>query len=187
MLQLFEADSQVATLKRQIADQTRDRDRLEAIARGVPGLMAEYADLNRDYDVLRRNHEELLARRESMRIATAADTEADKVKLEVVDPPQVPQNPVAPKRALLDTAVLGLGFAAGVGVAFMLLQFDSSFQTVDELRRLDLPVVGSISLIAAIVPLHRRLLGFGGFAMGVLLLCALWGGLILKMTHSGTA
>jgi polysaccharide chain length determinant protein (PEP-CTERM system associated) len=185
-LQLYEADSLVATLKRQINDQTRDRDRLEAIARGVPGLMAEYADLNRDYDVLRRNHEELLARRESMRIASAADTEADKVKLEVVDPPQVPQNPVAPKRALLDTAVLGLGFAAGIGMAFMLLQFDSSFQTVDELRRLELPVIGSISMIAAVVPLHRRLLGFGSFAMGVLLLCALWGGLMLKMTHPGS-
>jgi hypothetical protein len=186
-LQMFEADSQIATLQRQIADQTKDRDKLEAIARGVPGLMAEYADLNRDYDVLRKNHEELLSRREEMRIASAADTEAEKVKLEVVDPPQVPQNPVAPKRALLDTAVLGLGLAGGIGFAMMLLQFDSSFQTVDELRRLDLPVAGSISLIAAVVPMHRRLLGFGGFAVGVLLLCAVWGGLILKMTHPGTA
>jgi polysaccharide chain length determinant protein (PEP-CTERM system associated) len=186
-LQMLEADSQIATLQRQIADQTKDRDKLEAIARGVPGLMAEYADLNRDYDVLRRNHEELLSRREQMRIASAADTEAEKVKLEVVDPPQVPQNPVAPKRVLLDTAVLGLGLAGGIGFALMLLQFDSSFQTVDELRRLDLPVAGSISLIAAVVPLHRRLLGFGGFAAAVLLLCAVWGGLIFRMTHPGTA
>jgi len=186
-LQMLEADSQIATLQRQIADQSKDRDKLEAIARGVPGLMAEYADLNRDYDVLRRNHEELLSRREQMRIASAADTEAEKVKLEVVDPPQVPQNPVAPKRVLLDTAVLGLGLAGGVGFALMLLQFDSSFQTVDELRRLDLPVAGSISLIAAVVPLHRRVLGFGGFAAAVLLLCAVWGGLIFRMTHPGSA
>jgi polysaccharide chain length determinant protein (PEP-CTERM system associated) len=186
-LQMLEADSQIATLQRQIADQSKDRDKLEAIARGVPGLMAEYADLNRDYDVLRKNHEELLSRREQMRIASAADTEAEKVKLEVVDPPQVPQNPVAPKRVLLDTAVLGLGLAGGIGFALMLLQFDSSFQTVDELRRLDLPVAGSISLIAAVVPLHRRLLGFGGFAAAVLLLCAVWGGLIFRMTHPGSA
>jgi len=186
-LQMLEADSQIATLQRQIADQIKDRDKLDTIARGVPGLMAEYADLNRDYDVLRKNHEELLSRREEMRIASAADTEAEKVKLEVVDPPQVPQNPVAPKRVLLDTAVLGLGLAGGIGFALMLLQFDSSFQTVDELRRLDLPVAGSISLIAAVVPLHRRLLGVGGFAMAVLLLCAVWGGLIFRMTHPGTA
>ena len=186
-LKMLDAESEISSLERQIADQTKDRDRLEAIARGVPGLMAEYADLNRDYDVLRRNHEELLARREQMHIASAADTEADKVKLEVVDPPQVPQNPVAPKRAMLDTAVLLLGLAGGVGFAMMLLQFDSSFQTMDELRKLELPVAGSISMIAAAVPFHRRAIGFGGFAVAVLLLCAVWGGLMFRLTHPGIA
>jgi hypothetical protein len=137
--------------------------------------------------VMRKNHEELLSRREEMRLASAADTEGEKVKLEVVDPPQVPQNPVAPKRVLLDTAVLGLGLAGGIGFALMLLQFDSSFQTVDELRKLDLPVAGSISLIATAVPLHRRLIGISGFAVAVLLLCAVWGGLVLKLTRAGIA
>ncbi len=186
-LQLFETDTGIAQLQRQIADQTKERDRLDTVARGVPGLMAEYADLNRDYDVMRQNHEELLKKREEMRIATAADTDAQKVKLDILDPPQLPQNPVAPKRTLLDTAVLALGFAGGIGFAMMLLQFDSSFQTVDELRKLDLPVAGSISLIAAAVPMHRRLLSFSGFAVAVLLLCAVWGGLVLKMIRSGIA
>jgi polysaccharide chain length determinant protein (PEP-CTERM system associated) len=186
-LQLFENEGVIASLQRQLTDETKERDRLASIARGAPGLVAEYTDLNRDYDVLRKNHEELIARRESMRISSAADTDAEKVKLEVVDPPQVPQIPVAPKRALLDTAVLALGLAGGVGVALMLLQFDSSFQTSDELRKLELPVAGSISLIAAVVPLHRRLLGVGSFAMALLLLCAVWGGLVMRMLHSGVA
>lgn len=186
-LQLFENEGVIASLQRQVTDETKERDRLASIARGAPGLVAEYTDLNRDYDVLRKNHEELIARRESMRISSAADTDAEKVKLEVVDPPQVPQIPVAPKRVLLDTAVLALGIAGGIGAALMLLQFDSSFQTSDELRKLDLPVAGSISLIAAVVPLHRRLLGVGSFAMAIALLCAVWGGLVMKMMHSGAA
>lgn len=94
---------------------------------------------------------------------------------------------MAPKRVLLDTAVLILGLAGGIGAAFMLLQFDSSVQTVDELRKLDLPVAGSISMITAVVPLHRRLLGVGGLVMAVLLLCAVWGGLIVKMIRAGIA
>jgi polysaccharide chain length determinant protein (PEP-CTERM system associated) len=186
-LQLFENEGQLASLQRQITDETKDRDRLASIARGAPGLIAEYTDLNRDYDVLRKNHEELISRRESMRIASAADTDAEKVKLDVVDPPQVPRIPVTPKRVLLDTAVLALGFAGGIGVALMLLQFDSSFQTTDELRKLELPVAGSISMIAAVVPLHRRVLGAGSMAMAVLLLCAVWGGLIMKMLRAGIA
>jgi polysaccharide chain length determinant protein (PEP-CTERM system associated) len=186
-LQLYEGQGTVASLQRQIADGMTQRDELEAIAKGAPGLMAEYTDLNRDYDVLRKNHEELLQRRESMRIATAADTDAEKVKLNVVDPPQVPQIPVAPRRTLLDTAVLGLGMAGGIGVAMMLMQFDSSFQTIDELRRLELPVAGSISLITAVIPLHRRVLSVASFAMAVLLLCAVWGGLMFRMVHAGIA
>jgi polysaccharide chain length determinant protein (PEP-CTERM system associated) len=186
-MQLFDTEGTIATLQRQIDDQTKERDKLEAIARGAPGLMAEFTDLNRDYDVLRKNHEELLARRESMRISAAADTDAEKVKLDVVDPPQVPQIPVAPKRVLLDSAVLALGLAGGVGFALMLLQFDSSFQTTDELRKLELPVAGSISLIATAVPLHRRMLSVTGFAMAVLLLCAVWGGLVVRMLRAGIA
>ena len=186
-LQLFENEGLIASLQRQIADETKERDRLAAIARGAPGLVAEYTDLNRDYDVLRKNHEELIGRREAMRISSAADTDAEKVKLNVVDPPQVPQIPVAPKRVLLDSAVLLLGFAGGIGAVLLLLQFDSSFETTDELRRLELPVAGSISMIAAVVPLHRRLLGIGSLAMAVLLLCAVWGGLIVRMLRAGVA
>ena len=186
-LQLFDNQGTIASLERQIADGNTERDRLDAIARGAPGLLAGYTDLNRDYDVLRKNHEELLQRRESMRIASAADTQAEKVKLDVVDPPQVPQIPVAPKRALLDSAVLGLGLAGGIGFALMLLQFDSSFQTTDELRKLELPVAGSISLVSKVVPLHRRVLAVGGFAAAVLLLCVVWGGLIYRMIHAGIA
>ncbi len=186
-LQLFELEGGLASLKRQIEDETKERDRLAEIARGAPGLMAEYTDLNRDYDVLRKNHEELTARREAMRISSAADTDAEKVKLDVVDPPQVPKIPVAPKRVLLDSAVLALGFAGGIGAAFMMLQFDSSFQTIEELRQLEIPVAGSISLISAVVPLHRRLLSAGSLAMAILLLCAVWGGLIARMVRAGIA
>ena len=186
-LQTFENQGTIASLERQIDDETTERDRLDGIARGVPGLLAQYADLNRDYDVLRKNHEELLARREAMNIASAADQDAEKVKLDVVDPPQVPRIPVAPKRMLLDVAVLGLGLAGGVGSALMLLQFDSSFQTTDELRKLELPVAGSISLVSDVVPLHRRIAGVASFAMGVLLLCAVLGGLLLRMIQAGIA
>jgi len=48
-------------------------------------------------------------------------------------------------------------------------------------------VAGSISMIAASVPLHRRMLSFGGFAVAVLLLCMVWGGLVFKMMRAGIA
>jgi polysaccharide chain length determinant protein (PEP-CTERM system associated) len=187
-LQIFDLQAAIASLNQQIADKTRDRDRLEKIARAQPGLMARYTDINRDYDVLHKNYDELIARREAMRLAAAADTEAEKVKLRVVDPPQVPQVPAFPNRVLLLSAALGIGLAGGVGVAFVLLQFDTSFHSLDELRRMELPVVGGISLIAAAMPLRRRLFSLASFACGVLLLGAAYGGLLLRiLAHHGFA
>lgn len=154
-VRLYEAESLIASLQRQIADATRERDRLEEMARSAPGVQAEFLNLNRDYDVLRKNYDELLARRESMRIASAAEADADKIKIQVIDPPQVPQNPVAPKRGLLVSAVLGIGLAAGVGIAVLLVQFDQSYHTIDELRELGLPVAGGVSLLNVTVARSR--------------------------------
>ncbi len=135
----------------------RYRDRLEKVQREQPGLIAEYQNMDRDYSVLRRNYEELLGRLQSANIAQAADTQADKVKLQIIDPPEIPRLPVAPNRMLLVTGVLLGGLATGVGLTILFGQLDRSFSTVDELRSLGLPVLGGISVLG-LVPLRQRLM-----------------------------
>lgn len=183
-VRLVEAESALSSLQRQLADATRERNRLEEIARGAPGLQAEFMNLNRDYDVLRRNYEELLARRESMRIAAAAEADADKIKIQIIDPPQVPQNAVEPKRALMTSAVLVAAIALGVGLALLLAQFDQSFHTLDELRDLGLPVAGSISMVAVTSP-SARIISVVTFTMAIVLLLGVYGGLLFRIARSG--
>ncbi|MBV8578660.1 MAG: hypothetical protein JOZ58_26955 [Acetobacteraceae bacterium] len=127
--------------------------------------------------MLRRPYEELLDRRESASIAQAANTQADKVKLTIVDPPQIPRLPVSPNRLLLLPAVLLLGLSGGCGVAFLLGQMDRSFRTLDDLRALGLPVLGGISMLAT-VPAGRKLSSALGFCAAVLLLVGACGGLL---------
>ena len=139
-------------------------------------------NLNRDYDVLRKNYEELLARRESMRIATAAEADADKIKIQIVDPPQVPQNAVEPKRALLMSGVLLAALAFGVGLALLLAQFDQSFHTLDELRDLGLPVAGSISMVAVTSP-GARAISIASFTLALILLFGVYSGLLYRLVR----
>jgi polysaccharide chain length determinant protein (PEP-CTERM system associated) len=176
-MKLVDAEGLVSSLQRQVQDAHKELDRLEMMARAVPGVQAEAENLDRDYHVLRRHYEELLDRRESASIAQAANTQADKVKLTIVDPPQIPRLPVSPNRPLLLPAVLLLGLAGGCGVAFLLGQMDRSFRTLDDLRALGLPVLGGISMLAT-VPVGRKLGSALGFSAAVLLLVGACGGLL---------
>jgi uncharacterized protein involved in exopolysaccharide biosynthesis len=182
-VRMFETQSTLASLQRQLADATRERDRMDEIARSAPGLQAEYINLNRDYDVLQGNYKELLARREEMRIGQAADASADKIKIQVIDPPQVPQNPVAPKRARMLSLVLLLGVASGGGLAVLLVQFDQSFHSIDELRDLGFPVAGGISLLNVTVT-RGRLASVFAFSMALVLLGVLYLGLLYRLAHT---
>ena len=176
-LKLVDAEAGVGSLKRQLADATKERDSIEELAKQAPGVQAEYKALDRDYGVLKTDHDELLTRREAAQIAQAAETQADKVKLNIVDPPQVPRLPVTPNRLILIPAVLLVGLGVGVGISFLLSQFDRSFHTLEDLRDLGLPVLGGISLLGAAVS-PRRVMSTIGFCAGLLVLVVVFGGLL---------
>jgi len=181
-LRLIETDGLIDSLTRQIEDAQTERDRLLAIARGEPNLEARYLNLNRDYDVLRKNYDELLARREGMRIATAAQATSNNVKLVIIDPPQVPRVPVAPLRVPMALGVLVAGLLAGVGVVVAMITLDQSFHTIVDLRAMGRPVLGAISLAALQPTLATRLRSAAIFGSAIGGLVVVLGGVLLHFS-----
>jgi polysaccharide chain length determinant protein (PEP-CTERM system associated) len=182
-VKLIESDTQVASLTRQRDEAVKTQDRLDKISREQPGLFAEYQNMDRDYNVLLKNHDELLGRLQAANIAQAADTQADKVKLQVIDPPEVPRLPAAPNRPLLVTGVLLAGLAIGLGMTILFGQFDRSFSSVDDLRALRLPVLGGISVLG-MAPLRHRLVAGLRFSAAVVVLIGVYGGLLVHTLRS---
>jgi polysaccharide chain length determinant protein (PEP-CTERM system associated) len=182
-VRLVDADSALQSLQRQLDESTLVMTRLEKFQHEQPGLLAEFQNMDRDYGVLRRNYEELLGRLQSANIAQAADTQADKVKLQIVDPPEIPRIAVAPNRVLLLSGVLVAGMGAGAVIVLLLSQMDRSFNTVDDLRNLGLPVLGGISIIRT-RSIFRRLMVFMRFATAVGVLVLVYGGLVLHVLRS---
>jgi hypothetical protein len=182
-IKLIEADTQVASLTRQHDEAVQTQDRLEKISREQPGLFAEYQNMDRDYNVLRKNYEDLLGRLQSANIAQAADTQADKVKLQVIDPPEVPRIPAAPNRPLLVTGVLLGGVAIGLGITVLFGQLDRSFSSVEELRTLGLPVLGGISVLG-MAPLRQRMMAALRFSAAVMVLMAVYGVVMVHILRS---
>ena len=170
-LRLVDVEAQVASLERQEREGRAEVQRLDTIARSEPEVHAQFLNLDRDYAVLRRNYDELLGRRESLQLGGAARNSSDRVRLEVVDPPTLPAQPVSPNRPLLAAGVLVVGLGAGAALAFLLVQFDRAFYTVQDLRRIGPAVLGAISA----PPRRRRVLGSLGFAGGLAMLLLAFG------------
>jgi polysaccharide chain length determinant protein (PEP-CTERM system associated) len=145
-LQLSQADVEVAAARQQVADQQARIDQLRKMINTAPAVEAEYARLNRDYDVTRGEYQALVDRLNRAKLSDQADA-TGVVRFEVVDPPTGSDRPVAPDRARLILTVLLGGFAAGIGVAYFLHQLRPVFTSARQLNELtQLPVLGSVSM-----------------------------------------
>lgn len=188
-------DLEIASIGRRIELRNNELGELRKRQDEVPAVELQLAQMNRDYGVLRQNYDQLIERRESIRMADRLDSQTSNVDFRVVDPPLVPTRPSGPNRALLFGGVLGAAFAAALGVVFVLIQLKDSFSNPNRLREaFDVPVLGSVSMVPS--PKRRRWKRAEVSALGgsVAVLLLVFGGLMMlyqpgqpKPTLSGLA
>jgi polysaccharide chain length determinant protein (PEP-CTERM system associated) len=176
-IQLAEIDTRIAELDRRVGLVEQRIAQLREATKRVPAIRAEYAQLEREYEVLRQNHVALLERREKAQYAEAIDTEAESVQFRVIDPPNFPTLPRGPDRRLLRAATLAGGIGGGIALAFMLAVAFPTFGTSHELQSFcRRPVIGKISMSSGPVDRWRRRTGatvFAGASIGLVALGAL--------------
>ncbi len=149
-LQSMRAERQatVAALRARRGALQADLTQLASQQTQEPGVAAEMARINRDYEVLKEQYDKLLADREQIELRGQVETETDSVKFRVIDPPSSPRSPAAPNRPLLLAMVLFAGLGGGVGSAFALGHLQTSYPTSARLEKASgLPVIGSVSQI----------------------------------------
>lgn len=142
------AEAEVAA-RQAVVNEYRERIRqLQGAVERVLKVEGEQKQLNRDYQVLRKNYEELVERLEAARLSRKADTRSENVRFRVIDPPRVPAKPSGPNRLLLSSGVLMAGMLLGTAVAFLFGQLRPTF---DERKVLNdvtgLPVLGSVDMV----------------------------------------
>ncbi|HYM33028.1 MAG TPA: XrtA system polysaccharide chain length determinant [Candidatus Cybelea sp.] len=184
-LKLVDAETALQTLQRRYAGQQAEVARLEELAKSAPEVEAKVIALDRDYQVIKKNYEELLGRRESAKLSQDMDIKADKVQFRMIDPPHVPLEPNFPNRPLLLSAVLLAGLAGGVMSAFLRARIADAFSTLQNLREMgSVVVLGGVSQVMTAVQRRRRTIEIAGFAGGVAALLIVYGGIMLALLTS---
>lgn len=145
---LAESEANVASLRARVAEYEARYKRTTDMLRTQPQLEAEFTQLNRDYDIHKKNYEQLVTRRESAELTGDLDAAGSVADFRLIDPPRASSTPVAPNRLLLLPAGLLLSLAAGLFAAFAASQIRPVFFEGKSLRdATGLPVLGTVSLI----------------------------------------
>ena len=145
---LAEAEAQVSSLSARVAEYEARLKRATETLRTQPQIEAEFTQLNRDYDIDKKNYEQLVSRRESAALSGNLDSTGSIADFRLIDPPRAGGTPVAPNRLLLLPGGLLLALAAGLFAAFAASQIRPVFFDGKTLRDVTgLQVLGTVALV----------------------------------------
>ena len=157
-ISLADAEANVASARAKVGAYETQYRNLQSKAKLVPQVEAEFAQLNRDYDVQKKTYETLLARRESAAMGKDVQ-DTGGARFRVIDPPRVSPEPVAPRRITLLGVAFGLALALGFFSTFIANQVSPIFLDARSLRQLaKRPILGMVSLLPSdrTMQLRRR-------------------------------
>jgi len=170
---LAESEANVASLRARVSEYESRYRRAVDLLKTQPQLEAEYTQLNRDYDIHKKNYEQLVTRRESAELSGDLESAGSVADFRLIDPPRASPNPVAPNRLILLPTGLVLALVAGLLAAFVASQVRPVFFDGKTLRDVTgLTLLGTVSLIPNEVrrakersSLHRFLLATAGLVI----------------------
>jgi polysaccharide chain length determinant protein (PEP-CTERM system associated) len=175
-LALNQADVEIAALRSEIGQHDRRIAELRALVKTVPEVEAEFARLNRDYDVTKTQYLGLVDRLGRAKLGQDAE-ETSAVRFEIVDPPTASFQPVAPKRPRLIFLVFMAGIGLGAGLAYLRAKLNPVFNHQRELEEVTgLPVFGEVSLTSLDkqqATIRRGYLLYSATAVGLVVACVL--------------
>jgi len=154
----------------------------------VPGAEVALGALERDYQTKKAAYDQLLQQQQKITLGADAASQQQGEGIQVVDPANLPSQPVAPRRFILS----GLGLAFGLGLGLLLTGFLEiprlfTVQSVEDARHyIGLPVLISVPELltpeeARTRPRRRRLLLAAAVTVTIAIIPVL--ALALNATH----
>jgi polysaccharide chain length determinant protein (PEP-CTERM system associated) len=117
-LALNQAELEIATLTKQGADHRNREAELRKALDTMPQVEAQFAQLNRDYDVNKTQFTALLTQLEKAKLGQEAEASGS-IRFEIIEPTNADYRPKSPHRLIIIPAVLALALTAGAGVAYL--------------------------------------------------------------------
>jgi polysaccharide chain length determinant protein (PEP-CTERM system associated) len=196
------SDPRILSLKTQITMVDSDSDRtqkllsetnsqiadLTARINEIPTAEVGLEAIDREYQTKKLNYDNLLSQQQKIVVGADAAKDFQGGGIQVVDPANLPERPVAPKRAALTMAGFGIGMALGflLAIGAELRRLFTIQTTEDAKHYTGLPVLASIPELltaaeARAIPRRHKLAMAAGLGAAFVTMPAL--AFVLRLTH----
>jgi polysaccharide chain length determinant protein (PEP-CTERM system associated) len=150
-------DLEVSQYDTQLKQVQGSMARLEGQINSAPLGEQQYSDLLRERDLAKDKYVSLSAKLNQAQISQDLENRGQGDKLELLDPPSVPQTPTEPKRPLVIGMGAGLGLLLGVVIAGAREMKDTSLKNLKDVRAYtQLTILGSVPLLENDFVVRRR-------------------------------
>jgi len=154
-------DSTIAQLSSQLKENQLEIVNDSAQQKQIEGQVAEYqhrlnltpvteeelTDLLREYDLAKKNYDELYAKRTQSALATDLQKNQQGQQFRLIEPPNLPTKPFSPKRLRIALGGFAGGIFLGVALALFIDTLDTSFHSEKDLHaKFALPLVMALPL-----------------------------------------
>jgi hypothetical protein len=147
-LQLKGIDANIQKLRADQAVIPEEIAKYQRWVEAAPVREAEWKTLTRDYEELRRNYDQLVARSLQAKSAENLERNQKGSKFKVVDSARLPEKPFKPNFLKILLAAIAAGMALSLGSILALDFMDTSFKDVQEIEDyIGVPVVCAITYI----------------------------------------
>ena len=172
-------EGDISSFRTRVAAMEKKQAELQRLVNIVPKIETELKRLNRDYEVHRKNYNELVARREKAKISEDVESGGDQVKFRIIEPPYVPSKSVYPNRPLFDLSALVIALGIGYGISLLISLFQPVFYSQNDLRNsLTTPILGAIKRFDTPDVLRKRRRNLTMFSLSNIVLVCVAGYLI---------
>ena len=146
---LSDAQTEVALQSQRYSEALATLNNARNLSSKALEISAQFANLDRDYDLVHKTYQDLLARRESAKLSQSVNDEQSSINVRIVEPPKKAPFPVSPNRPLMNSIVILLGLAAGIATAIGLSINAGRFFAKEQLAaEFDYPIIGVVGRLA---------------------------------------
>jgi len=186
--QLKAVDGEIKREQKMLDDNSKQISDILQRINSVPGAEVALGALERDYQTKKSAYDQLLLQQQRITLGADAASQQQGEGIEVIDPANLPSQPVAPKRLLLS----GFGLVFGLGLGLLLTGIFEiprllTIQSAEDARHYTgLPVLVSVPELltpeeAKTIPRRQRLLLAAAVTLTIMIIPVL--ALALKATH----